>query len=120
MIIEAYADYVRKQPCVWCGKPAPSEQSHVGSGTNKRLHDERSCSSCSICHRRWHGAKVILNSGQSNEIIYLPFTREEKALMRQKALTQFHEWIGTLPIQKRQKIIYEINSTIKVFTKQIL
>ena len=88
MIIPAYKKFVQGQPCVWCKRPAPSEQSHVGShGSAKRGHDEDSCSNCHYCHKRWHGIPVVVNGYR-----YKPFTEEQKERIRELAKAQYKRW----------------------------
>lgn len=52
---EAYLDWLRTQPCAFCGRPAPSEPSHHGRhGIALKPSDYLALPSCRPCHARHH------------------------------------------------------------------
>src|SRR5215469_15180227 len=54
----AHLAFVRRLPCVACGKAAPSDAAHVrtgtGSGAGMKPGDRYAVPLCSVCHARQH------------------------------------------------------------------
>lgn len=85
-----YKKYIQSLPCIWCGTRPPSEQNHIGSGTDKRNNDYDSCPMCHICHQRWHGIVLVING-----VKFLPFTKEQKQKIIDKAKKIYKDYLST-------------------------
>lgn len=70
---EIYLDFVRSQPCMWCGALAPSDPDHVGPhGLGQKTDDLRTVPACRECHGQRHDKGRVRphNKLQTTLLIY--------------------------------------------------
>ena len=74
-----YLAFVRRQPCQWCDRAAPSEPHHWPLKARGYTDDTATCALCRPCHRRAHEPVEISHPSLDQLVAAMWFRFRSKA-----------------------------------------
>lgn len=91
LVSDAYCDWQRGRPCVFCARPPKSEAHHYPpKGRAGATNDLRSCPVCRHCHQRCHGQRVVFGGRLRGPIE--EFEQEEAVRSTWQSFVEIAPW----------------------------